>query len=272
MASWVGPEMIWRRLPQLGFQSLEQSSDFYGVGLTLGNGEVTLLELTRAYAALARGGVYQPERAILGVSTNESIPPRRVRVFSPQVAYIITHILADADARVPSFGYLTPLSFPFPVAVKTGTSEDFRDNWTVGYTFRYTIGVWVGNFNGRPMGNISGIAGSGHLFHDIMLLLHSKEPPPPFPEPEGIIKLTICAESGELTSGLCPDTTGEIFIRGTKPRTTCSEHGKGLTAPPGLTAKKNFQKKIVYLLLSDPAQKLFFPKTAILFLSTQFFA
>lgn len=164
MAIWDGSEMIWRRLHQLSFQSLEQSPDFYGVGLTLGNGEVTLLELTRAYAALARGGVYQPERAILGVSTNESIAARRVKVFSPQVAYIITHILAGADARVPGFGYLTPLSFPFPVAVKTGTSEDFRDNWTVGYTFRYAIGVWVGNFNDRPMGNISGIAGSGHLF------------------------------------------------------------------------------------------------------------
>lgn len=243
LASWVCPEMIWRRLHQLGFQSLEQSSDFYGVGLTLGNGEVTLLELTRAYAALARGGVYQPERAILGVSPNESVPPGRVRVFSSQVAYIITHILADPDARVPSFGYLTPLSFPFPVAVKTGTSEDFRDNWTVGYTCRYTVGVWVGNFNGRPMGNVSGITGSGPLFHDIMLLLHSKEPPPPFPEPEGIIKLTICAESGELLSGLCPNTVREIFIEGTEPRATCSEHGKSLTTIPGLTARKNFLKK-----------------------------
>lgn len=244
LTSWIGPEILLRRLHQLGFLSLERSPDFYGVGLSLGNGEVTLLELTRGYAALARLGVYQPERAILGVKQNEIDSLARVRVFSPEVAYIITHILADRDARVPGFGYLTPLSFPFPVAVKTGTSEDFRDNWTVGFTSRYTVGVWVGNFNGRPMGNVSGITGSGPLFHDIMLLLHSKEPPPPFPEPKGIIKAAICAESGELLSDFCPNTTLEIFISGTEPKTICSKHPKRVAANPGLTVKNKFSRKM----------------------------
>ncbi len=243
LASWVGPELLWRRLHQLGFESLEKSADFYGVGLTLGNGEVTLLELTRAYAALARSGVYQPERAILGVELKESVLTPGVSAFSPQVAYIITHILADRDARVPSFGYLTPLSFPFPVAVKTGTSEDFRDNWTIGFTSRYTVGVWVGNFNGRPMGNVSGITGSGPLFRDVILLLHSKEPPLPFSPPEGIIKVTICAESGELPSAFCPHTIEEIFVSGTEPKTICSKHSKSLTAAAGFTGKEAFLEK-----------------------------
>ena len=280
----IGPDFLYRRLKDLGFESLDQSPVYYGIGLTLGNGEVTLLELTRAYAALARQGVYRPEKRLLKLLPKtdrvEGLSPQKEangegerggqkgigrgraeekgqeqekkkkdgakeiiyqrqptadesrRVFSSQVAYIITDILADRDARVPSFGYVTPLSLPFPAAAKTGTSKDFRDNWTVGYTPRYTVGVWVGNFDGKPMHNVSGITGCGPLFRDIMLLLHQKDDWSWFEQPEGIVSCIVCPESGELRTEFCPGSVEEIFVAGTEPQTPCSHHSA--TAVPSL--------------------------------------
>ncbi len=235
----LGPELFLRQLKQLGFHSLQKPANYYGVGLTLGNGDVTLFELARAYSTLARLGAYQPERFILKLAEKdgrenrdflgnpkENSPVRSI--FSPQVAYIITDILADPKAQVPSFGYLNPLSFPFPAAVKTGISEDFRDNWTVGYTplyTVYTVGVWVGNFNGQPLANVSGITGSGPIFHDIMMLLHSSwQSWLDFSKPKGLINLNICPQSGELASAFCSGSIEEIFIEGTEPQTYCSIH------------------------------------------------
>lgn len=163
----IGTDLLYRRLQSVGFEGLKQDPGYYGVGLTLGNGEVSLLELARAYSALARQGLYIREKPFIrlvrkdGKETPAPNPEAAERVFSPQVAYIITNILADQDARTPSFGYHNPLSFPFPVAAKTGTSKDFRDNWTLGYSSRYTVGVWVGNFDGEPMHNVSGSAAVG---------------------------------------------------------------------------------------------------------------
>jgi penicillin-binding protein 1C len=232
----VGQDLLFRRLKELGFESLQKNSDYYGLGLTLGNGEVTLLELVRAYAALARGGMVFPETFTLDSTRRGSrarldrpkTPGRRV--FSPEVASITTDILSDKDARIPSFGYYSPLALPFPVAAKTGTSKDFRDNWTVGYTTKYTVGVWVGNFDGRSMHNVSGITGCGPLFKDIMLLLHKKENAEEFPKPENLVELAICPQSGELPSPRCPGAIEEIFIRGTEPQAFCSLHTRDFLA------------------------------------------
>ncbi|MCX7973561.1 MAG: penicillin-binding protein 1C [Candidatus Aminicenantes bacterium] len=266
LVNWFGPELLWRKLRELGFESLNKPAEFYGVGLTLGNGEVTLLELVRAYSSLARQGQYRPHKIFLNFSrqTNQKIERLNLertkgrekreeffqpinelflkksdsnddftgksqnlskQVFSPQIAYIITDILSDQKARVPSFGHHTPLAFPFPVAVKTGTSEDFRDNWAIGYTPKYTVGVWVGNFDGEPMGNVSGICGSGPLFRDIILLLNrSSKEWSQFEYPEGLIRINICPDSGELATSACPGRVKEIFIRGTEPKSFCSLH------------------------------------------------
>jgi len=307
----LGPELLLRRLKNLGFKSLRKPADFYGVGLTLGNGEVTLLELARAYSTLARQGYYLPERYIMrivkkdelkerdssfsysgekanskGQEQNNFFPDSRNRdkafspgesnhhgsgqsarsgnknksgswtipedgrpgqVFSPQVVFIITDILADRKARIPSFGHITPLSFPFPVAVKTGTSEDFRDNWTLGYTPLYTVGVWVGNFNGQPMANVSGITGSGPLFHDIMLLLHSSAQTwLDFDRPEGLIKVRICPESGELASSGCPGSIEEIFIEGTQPQNYCFLHGGSEFQAKSYHPRKNLSENALF--------------------------
>jgi penicillin-binding protein 1C len=242
----LGPDLLYRRLKDLEFTSLQQSPEFYGVGLTLGNGEVTLLELTRAYACLARKGLFLKERSILkyGRNDGEEISPSQEqagrRIFSPEVSYIITHILADRDARVPTFGYLSPLNFHFPVAAKTGTSKDFRDNWTIGYTPAVTIGVWVGNFDGRPMHNVSGMTGAGPLFRDVMLLVSSHIKNEEFREPANLVHRAICPLSGMLPSVHCPGTIDEIFVAGTEPRAPCSlNHQKGIVRAAALPASSN---------------------------------
>lgn len=222
----LGPDLLYRRLKDLEFASLRQTPGFYGVGLTLGNGEVTLLELVRAYSALARGGTFIKDQSVLKITMKNGTEKILLRDpsprpgFSPDAAYIITHILSDKDARVPTFGYHSPLNFPFSVAAKTGTSKDFRDNWTIGYTPRYTVGVWAGNFDGAPMQNVSGISGAGPLFRDIMLLL-SRGDQDSFEEPKGLVHVRICPLSGELPSSQCPSAIDEIFIPGTEPKTFC---------------------------------------------------
>lgn len=233
----LGSEALYYQLRNMGFDSLSQGPGYYGIGLTLGNGEVTLLELVQAYSSLARGGLWQESTSILQVSNNKnsSTVKRELkkirRVFSPQVAYILTDILSDRDARIPAFGYNSPLSLPFPCAVKTGTSKDFRDNWTIGYTPRYTVGVWVGNFDGQPMFNVSGVTGCGPLFRDIMLTLVKKNQSEDFKKIEGLIEVEICPISGQLANSCCPGSITEIFIPNTEPNDLCSCHGENISPP-----------------------------------------
>jgi penicillin-binding protein 1C len=222
----LGPDLLFRKLKDLEFRSLDQSPGYYGVGLTLGNGEVRLLELVLAYAALARGGRFVSAREVLasagadGRLVPAAEPPAPRRVFREDAAYVITHILSDGDARVPTFGYGSSLEMPFPCAVKTGTSKDFRDNWAIGYTPAVTVGVWAGNFDGSPMHNVSGVTGAGPIFHDIMLLLN-RGPARDFPVPETVVRVRVCPDSGALPSARCPSSIEEIFIRGTEPTTVC---------------------------------------------------
>jgi penicillin-binding protein 1C len=246
--SRLGADMLFRRLKALGFDSLKKEAGHYGLGLTLGNGEVSLLELVRAYAALARGGVFRRERIFL---REEERPRLEAKVFSPQVAFLITDILSDRDARIPSFGYLSPLNLPFPVAAKTGTSKDYRDNWTVGYTPRHTVGVWVGNFDGRPMQGVSGVTGCGPLFHDIMLLLEAQGPAAEFAEPPGLVRKEICPLSGMIPTDLCPGRMEEVYLSGTEPKKTCPlRHGLSLRAVAGRREERRFPALVPPLSLT----------------------
>jgi penicillin-binding protein 1C len=250
----VGPDLLYRRLKDLEFDSLKKSPEFYGVGLTLGNGEVTLLELARAYATFARGGLYARDVTLRSLQRKDGVParpaptPKPRRIFSPEVSYLITHILADKDARIPTFGYNSPLDFPFPVAAKTGTSKDFRDNWTIGYTPRWTVGVWAGNFDGRPMENVSGITGAGPLFRDIVLLLASGRRDA-FVEPPGLVHAAICPVSGLRPSARCPSTMDEIFLAGTEPAGICGlPHVKTRTPAPSAALGPTLPKSDVSIV------------------------
>ncbi|MBN1221727.1 MAG: penicillin-binding protein 1C [Candidatus Aminicenantes bacterium] len=232
LSAELGPDLLYQKLKETGFQSLSKNSGFYGLGLTLGSGEVTLLELVQAYASLARGGLYKKAEAICSYKEfekgKEFFSPgyqkqsRSRRIFTAQTAYILTHMLSDKDARIPAFGYHSPLNLPFPCAAKTGTSKDCRDNWTVGYTPRYTVGVWVGNFDGMPMHNISGITGCGPLFRDVMLLLEKENATEAFPVPADIIQVRVCPLSGKRAAADCPGCIEEIFVNGTEPEELCS--------------------------------------------------
>lgn len=219
----VGQPELLSRLRMAGFQSLGHDPDHYGLGLTLGNGEVTLFELVRAYAALANRGWYKEIRFLEG-KNDQGQADDSARLFSEQVAYILTHVLSDRSARQPAFGECSPLDLPFPCAAKTGTTKDYRDNWTVGFTTDYTVGVWVGNFDGRPMHGVSGVSGAGPLFRDIMLALHRKHRPKSFPRPEGLEERSICPLSGDLAGPGCPNRMAEFFLAGKSPRTPCRFH------------------------------------------------
>jgi penicillin-binding protein 1C len=219
LAARFGPEMILTKLRQAGLTSMTRDARFYGPGICLGTGEVTLLELTRAFSCFAHEGMLKDYRLL------EDEPRREMgQVFSPQVAYIITEILSDNQARQPAFGEFSPLRMPFKCMAKTGTSKNFRDNWAIGCTPRYTVGVWAGNFNARAMYSVSGISGSAPIFRDIMLYLERGNTCRDFKRPEWIVKRTICVNSGKIPTKYCNETMEEYFIKGSEPDMVCDVH------------------------------------------------
>lgn len=217
LAHRVGVAPLLQRMHQLGLHSLDQTAQHYGLSLTLGSGEVTLLELTRAYMALANGGFYREEVWWKGQQT-----ARSQRIFKPQTAFLLSDILKDPAARAPAFGYDSVLTLPFDCAVKTGTSRDYSDNWTVGYTTRYTVGVWAGPIAGGGMQDVSGVAGAGPIFREVMLALHPSRPPLPFAAPRGLNRQQVCSASGQTPGPYCQGTLSEWLPRPTKE--TCEMH------------------------------------------------
>lgn len=204
IAHRVGVAPLLKRLQQLGLQSLDQPAQHYGLSLTLGSGEVTLLELTRAYMALANGGFYRQEVWWKGQQT-----ARSQRIFSPQIAFLLSDILKDPAARAPAFGHESVLALPFDCAVKTGTSRDYSDNWTLGFSTRYTVGVWAGPIAGGGMQDVSGVAGAGPIFREVMLALHRSRRPEPFAVPRGLKRATVCSASGQAPGPYCQGTLRE---------------------------------------------------------------
>ncbi len=252
LAREFGAAALLETLHRFGFDSLDRAPSYYGVGLTLGNGEVQPIELARAYAGLARGGTLPPVHAVRWARTVEGdtlhpdVPAPRQTGRSPAVAFLITDILDDPAARTPGFGRGGPLEFSFPVAVKTGTSKDYRDSWTVGYTPRHTVAVWAGNFDGAPMDRMSGIAGAAPLFHSIMRTLGSGGD---FERPSGLTPARVCPASGKRPGAHCPAPHREFFLSGTVPTDTCTVHRvvaidqrTGRRAAPG-TASRHVQQK-----------------------------
>jgi penicillin-binding protein 1C len=198
-----------------------------GLALTLGAAEVTLEELVNAYASLARGGIWRPARLIADSPKGE-----QRRVITPEVAALVTNILADDSARAPTFGLASALRLPFPAAVKTGTSQGYRDAWTVGYSSELVVGVWCGNLDGRPAGEVSGAVGAAPIWREVMLVAHDLrhgDLPPPrrgsLDPANGLLdSATICAASGLLAMPSCPDEVDEVFRPGTKPTSVCIRH------------------------------------------------
>jgi penicillin-binding protein 1C len=214
----TGVEALRDRLRELGYLSITQDGEYYGFALALGSAEVSLMEQVNAYRALANGGAFSPLR----VFPEEGGAMRPV--MSPQAAFIVSDILSDRSGRAVSFGLDNPLTTRFWSAVKTGTSKDMRDNWCIGYSEKYTVGVWVGNFEGDAMHDVSGVTGAAPVWLEIMNELHeaaSSEAPVP---PEGVTALQV-----RFRPELEPERR-EWFIAGTE--TAVVQMNDASTSPP----------------------------------------
>jgi penicillin-binding protein 1C len=254
----VGVPTFLERLHQLGFEHLTHPPDYYGLGLTLGSGEVSLWELARAYVILAHQGQVTPIVAQVRsplTSLNKSmvytqvfksplnppilgdfelwLPPKlggwggemqhfnkggikeennpKNSIGTASTWALITDMLSDSHARAKAFGVDSVLNLPFPAAVKTGTSSNFRDTWTVGFTTDYTVATWVGNFDGEPMRHVSGVMGAAPLWNRIMLHLHEHHEPGTFEPPASLVQRPVCALSGMRPTPACPSVVQEYF-------------------------------------------------------------
>lgn len=210
---------------RLGITSLTRPD--YGLSLTLGGGEVSLKELTAAYAVFANQGRKMPSVAITKIVDHtgnviyEYEPPVGDQVIRAEHAYLISSILSDKSARVPMFGTNPVINLSFPAAAKTGTTNDFRDNWTMGYTPDLVVGAWVGNTDYTPMVNTTGLSGAGPIWAEFMTYAIGQigdGAPSPFTRPAGIVDRVICAISGTEPSEWCPQQRSEIFASDQLPK------------------------------------------------------
>ncbi len=211
LAQHGGPARLQTQLQTFGLTTLERRPDEYGLGLTLGSGEVRLLELANAYATLARLGDWRPVRAL----TAQAIPPPR-RVASADACWLVADVLHDPAARSTTFGLETPLRCDFPVACKTGTSSDFRDNWAFGFTPEFTVGLWVGNFDGTAMAGVSGVVGAAPILHDVLSEVHARYGTSWFSVPGGVQTARVEPLTGHRLNGEGGGRT-EVFLPGTLP-------------------------------------------------------
>jgi penicillin-binding protein 1C len=269
LLSKVGPPALLRLLRGAGFRDLTRTADYYGLGLTLGDAEVTLEQLVTAYATFARGGLsLSPSmiRAASPLSTDKSVcatcgsaqrtkpasPAGRcgtdtlvcaptesaapaTRTVSARTAFWITDILSDPKAREFIFGRGGNLDFPFPVAVKTGTSQAYHDNWTIGYTRAVTVGVWVGNFDRTALRNSSGVTGAGPVFHAVMLAAMRRaggnDETTIVDRPDDLEQQPICALSGLRPSTSCPSNETEWLPRDAAVEFCAWHHASGVSWP-----------------------------------------
>ncbi len=225
VSSLLGADVLHARLQALGF-ALPQSAGWYGASLALGGADVTLLALTNAYRTLANGGVFAPPALKSGGAAT-----RPVRVADAAASYLVTDILADNNARARTFGLASLLATRGFAAVKTGTSKDMRDNWCVGFTDGYTIGVWIGNASGEAMHSVSGVSGAAPVWHALASALQADEPSRPPRAPAGVVRQRVAFDTRREPA------RDEVFLAGTEravQRSTAEASGEqrfGITSP-----------------------------------------
>ncbi len=236
----VGVRNVVNTAHRMGIDSLDLDKNKYGLALTLGGGEVSLLDMTYANSVLANQGVMagvkidqaelkpgyrtlDPAAILKVVDSNDKVlyqydKPDAQAIVTPQLAFLMSDVLSDNTARTPGFGSNSVLKLTRPAAVKTGTTSDWKDNWTLGYTPDYAVGVWVGNADNAEMEHISGVMGAAPIWHDIMEKIHQGVPVHPFVEPPGMTRVEVCATSGLLPTPYCKDRVKELFVAGTEPK------------------------------------------------------
>lgn len=268
----VGVKNVLETAHRMGINTL--TDEFYGLSLTLGGGEVTLLDMTYAYSVFANQGIMvgqpvPPEKqrpgfrkldpiAILRIEDSfgnvlyENGEPEREEILRPQLAYLITDILSDNRARTPSFGPDSVLKLSRPAAVKTGTTNNYFDAWTIGYTPQVVVGVWVGNSDRSPMDYMPGSRAAGPIWHDIMEAILAPLPEVWYEQPPGLKRVEVDSVSGLLPTQYSPARVRELFIEGTEPTAydnvhrpfrICKVSGKLATVycPPDAVEEKVFE-------------------------------
>jgi penicillin-binding protein 1C len=223
----VSPEAFARQLRAAGMP-LRESGDYYGYSLALGSAEVSLLALTNGYRTLANGGRYGPTREVMQAQS----PPSAQQAVDEGAAFIVGDILSDPNARARTFGLDSVLGTRFWTAVKTGTSKDMRDNWAIGWSERYTVGVWVGNASGAPMWEVSGTSGAAPVWAQTMAFLHRHEPSRAPAPPAGVLQAPV--RFGDALEA----ARSEWFIAGTEqplfaiaPEASAAQSAPRITAP-----------------------------------------
>ncbi len=243
----AGIDNVIRTAHRMGINTLNEGLDYYGLSLTLGGGEVHLLDMVYAFSVFANNGrMYgtpvPADEARDGFRQLDPVTILRVEdsrgnvlfrydqpetdtVLSPELAYLMTDILSDRQSRWAAMGRPNPLelSGDRPAAAKTGTTNDFRDAWTIGYTPQLAAGVWVGNTDNHMMNNLPGLRGAAPIWHAVMEYALQDKPVAPFMRPEGLVQKSVCSVSGEQPTERCPTVT-ELFIPGTEPTETCDIH------------------------------------------------
>ncbi|MAS36931.1 MAG: penicillin-binding protein [Anaerolineaceae bacterium] len=219
------PELV-RLVSNAGLTSLAENAQV-DLAITLGGGEVRLLDMAQAYSIFPNGGHFVKPSFILKVSRRSGDvlyewqkPPFNNRILDERVAYLINDILSDPGARIPAFGTNSALDIGRPAAAKTGTTTDFRDNWVMGYTPNLVVGVWVGNADNTPMTDVTGVSGAGPIWNLFMRRVLAGQPEVAFTRPDGIVSQEVCALSGLLPTPACPRRRVERFIEGTQPTET----------------------------------------------------
>ena len=238
----VGVEDFYQQLAQFGLD-LPQPAGYYGYSLALGSSELDLLRLTNAYRALANGGRWQPIAPLVApLHPAPSAPPAQRQAIGPQTAFIVGDILSDSLARAPTFGLDSVLTTRFWSAVKTGTSKDMRDNWAIGWSQHYTVGVWVGNASGAAMHEVSGSSGAAPVWAQVLGYLHRAQPSQAPPPPAGVVQHSVQFAAGQ---GLDANRQ-EWFLSGTEQSRFVRDDNAPRAAPRTAPAgdEKNFAPRI----------------------------
>ncbi|MBX7215145.1 MAG: transglycosylase domain-containing protein [Thermoflexales bacterium] len=269
---------VIRTAHKLGITDLDKGLEFYGLALTLGGGEVKLLDLTYVYDTFANGGTMvgaaRPAAdkksgyreldpvSILRVEDakgkvlfehRSAQKPDLLGPNSKQLTYVLADMLSDPNARAAAFGDKLDLEGKRTAAVKTGTTNDNKDNWTMGFTTDFVVGVWVGNTDNTPMdSSVTGLTGAAPIWIDVMNAIHKGRPNQKFTRPDGLVDRAICQIDGLVPNGICPGAL-EVFVKGTEPTQTSRVVQKfpinketGKLAGPGTPADK-VEERVMYV-------------------------
>jgi membrane carboxypeptidase/penicillin-binding protein PbpC len=258
----IGLQAMFTTASRLGITTLT-NPDEYDLSLALGGGAVKLIELTAAYGAFSNGGFRVYPYAIQEITDPEgnllfsADPAPQVRILDERLAWLVTDILSDNEARYIGFGRNSILRLDRPAAVKTGTTTNFHDNWTVGYTPDLVVGVWAGNADYQPMRDVTGVTGAAPIWHQFMRSVLTGSPEREFSQPAGFVRVEVCALSGLLPTEDCPYRRWEWFIAGTEPTQADNLYRKvNINASTGRLAEPNTPAEQVksILVLDLPPQ------------------